>query len=345
MTVNLLMTEGFDMYNGTGPNIGAGALWGFINNSAMAMVGGRFGGQGFQIGHQGGSLGQIYRIFDGAGATMSASFGFAMYVPGFGVGFTAFQVDNNSLGALCSFGYTSTGAIWVASGSGGTRLCTSVAGVLPVSTWVFFEFEIVFSATVGSVNVYMNGAAVAGCSVSGVNTLAAGGGASIVHFWGQAGATNDLIFDDVYVVGGASRPGNECRIETLRPAADNLVNFTPSSGSNNFSRVNDSVVDGDGSYVQTASTNVRDLYSGTALSSSPSSIYGLTIVGFAEKTDAITRQLYLSGRSGSTDSDGAAFNLAASYGRFDRILNVDPNTSAAWTTSGVNNLLYGPKAA
>jgi hypothetical protein len=343
---NVLMTEGFDMYNGNAANTGVRALWTTNDpgGAGLGMSGGRFGGQALNIfGSVAGGNNWAYRNFDPAGATTSLSFGVALSTSSLTAGDRLWQIDNLSNNPCCSFGFTSAGVVYCASGSFGSTLCSSAAGALLISTWAYLEAELVLNASTGSVNLYLNGALIA--SATGVNTLASGGAGAFVRAWGRtqvSGASTQ--FDDVYVYGAATRLG-ECRVETLRPTGDNSAVWTPNSGANNYSRVNEATVDGNTSYVQTASTNVRDLYANGTLSSTPASIFAVNVVSFAEKTDATTRQLYNSVRSGSTDSDGSAFNLAASYGRLDRILQTDPNTSAAWSALGVNNLLYGPKAA
>ena len=343
---NVLMTEGFDMYNGTGPNTGMNARWSFnVRDTPSFMTTGRFGGQAWETSNTvpgGGTPFQAWRVFDPASAATSIAFGAAINCGSVGTsGGLLVEIQNGSLGVLCSIGFTTAGAIYADSGSGGTRLCTSATGLLTAATWHYLEAELVLHASAGSVNIYLNGALIA--SASGVNTLSAGGAGSVIKLWGTT-ANASLLYDDIYIVSGATRLG-ECKVETLRPTGDSAVTWTPSSGTANYSCVNETLVDGNTSFVQTATTGQGDLYAIGALSSTPQNIYAVNVVSFAEKTDATTRQLYNSVKSGTTVSDGAAANLAASYGRYDRILNTDPATSAAWTPSGVNNLLIGPKAA
>ena len=49
-------------------------------------------------------------------------------------------------------------------------------------------------------------------------------------------------------------------------------------------------------------------------------------------------------KSGTTTSDGDAFNIADdSYTSIQRVLETDPDTSSAWTVSGVNAAQFGIK--
>ena len=86
-----------------------------------------------------------------------------------------------------------------------------------------------------------------------------------------------------------------------------------------------------------------DTYGFGDLGSTPSTIDAVQLTAFAEKTDAAARSIALQAKSGATTSDGGNFSLAATYGKFERLLTTDPNTSAAWGASAVNALQGGPK--
>jgi hypothetical protein len=350
---NVLLTEGFDMYNGVGSNTGVRALWNATIGASssggdFSMQGGRFGGQALRIQGGGGFAAaptSANRLFNGLGNTTSFSAGIAINaLNGINSG-RLFEFANTGFGVQCGVGINSNGSIYCYQGAGGTTFATTAAGVLTTSTWVYIEVEVVISASVGSMNVYMNGASM--LSVSSVNTFVSGGsGVGYVQLWAPINSNTSffLYYDDIYVTDTATRLG-ESRVETLRPSSDSVITWTPDTGANNYGRVSDSVVDGDSSYVQTSTVGNRDLYGITALSSTPATIFAVNTVMFAEKTDSTTRTLQATVKSGGTDSLATAVNLSASYQRYDYILMTDPHTSAAWTSSGVNNLLIGPKLA
>jgi len=334
------------MYNGSGSNIGLLAKWTNISTSGtfVGTSGGRFGGQSLAL--QNGTIGPqtaaAYRIFNASGNSTSLSFGFAFMTNDL-ITSRVMEVANLSVGSQCGVGTTSTGQVRFYSGAGGTVLATSAAGLIVTGTWAYIEVELTLNSSTGSFSVYVNGALA--CSGTG-NTLAAGGagGGLILGVRENVHINVPHFFDDIYVTDTATRLG-ESRVETLRATGDSSVGWTPNSGSNNYSRINETLVDGDTSYVQTTTLGARDLYTNGGLSTTPADIWSVTIVGFEEKTDATTRAIYHSVQSNGTDSDGTAFNQAANYGRYDRIIQNDPHTSVSWTASGVNNLLFGPKAA
>ncbi len=343
----IVMTEGFDMYNGTGANTGLQAKW-TIGAGSPSLVTGRFGGQALRTTQQASGLHVVralpstYNAFAHGTAFRAVSLPLVStigsccaYESGGTIQF-GWQVDN--LGALRVYRYSSLFA--------GTLLGTSANGLIAANTWYFIECEALISATVGTVTLYIDGTAV--LTLTGLNNKNAGtttmdsirfgGGGAYSSAWNQ-----DV--DDNYVRDTNTKLG-PCKIETLRPDADTAQkDFTPNSGTANFSRVNETLVDGDTSYVQATTVGNRDLYTLGDLSSVPASVFALNICSFAEKTDAATRTIYNSVQSNATDSDGTAFNLAASYSRFDRIMETDPSGGGAWTASRVNALLVGPKVA
>ena len=345
--MSVILVEGFDMYNGTGTNTGLQAMWLPITGSSGSgsMTTGRFGGQALRV--NGGSTTSQWSARRNITSGSSAAAGFAFRASSlaaarhfFWMGDSAYQIGLrlNTNGSIDAGRYSAINGI--------TVLGTSAAGVITVNTWAYIEVETTINASTGVLNVYVNGTNV--ISLSGVNTSNSGTAVSWVQMgFYDGGSTSGLTwdFDDLYVVDVATRLG-ERRVETLYPNGDTATkNFTPDTGTANYSRVNESQVDGDTSYVQSSTVGARDLYTIGSLSSTPTAIDAVNVVSFAEKTDATTRTLYNSVQSAGTDSDGSAFSLAASYGRFDRLLMTDPNGGGAWTASRVNGLQIGPKVA
>lgn len=350
-------TEGFDMYNGAGVNTGLLGRWlsvtTFNGGAALSMTTGRFSGQAFRLTNATSTGGTISSLVKGvvapSGTPTSGSCGFAIRTSNFPSSMGRILEFCNAGGTeQCGVGINSVGTVFVYQGAGGSTYGSSSIGLIVANTWYYIEVEFTISGSTGSMNVYLNGSSI--LSVSSQNTLGAGsGGVNIVQLCSHfptvvSGGANQLDFDDMYFTSTSTRLG-ERRVETLRPASDSSVQWTPSSGGNNFSRVNEATVDGDTSYVSTSTVGFRDLYGVTPLSTTPTVIDAVNVVSFSEKTDATTRAIYHSVQSSGTDSDGTQINLAASYTRLDRLILTDPNTSTAWTASGVNNLLIGPKVA
>lgn len=336
--------EGFDMYNGFNTGTGLQARWTGVIQASGGLVTGRFGGQAIKALS---SNGQAFAAQLNVGGSTPTSFAFGMAFQIASIGNVGIQHTvkvRNGGTTIIEYGLDPTNGNIAVYNSAGTLLGVTANGLWVAGAWNYLEAEVVCSATVGTVNLYLNGTSV--LTATGLNT----GTLGLTNFFitnsaGNAFTSDTLYVDDLYFTDSATKLG-ECKVETLRPTADAITEtWTPNSGVTNFSRVNETLVDGDTSFVATATVGNKDLYSIGSLSSTPASIIGISVVGFEEKTDATTRTLYHSVRSGATDSDGSAFSLNSTYQRYDRYILTDPDTSAAWTASGVNNLLIGPKLA
>jgi hypothetical protein len=346
--------EGFDMYNGTGNNTGLGSRHQITSGTgvALSMIAGRFGGQAFRVSNsqpatqRGGAL----RIFPAAATYSSFSHGFAFRQASFPSADTvAFQVvyrttTTGHIGIMV----TTLGAINVyrcSSLTAGTLIGSTPTDTISSSVWHYLEVEAVISDTVGEFRLYVDG--VEKLNLSNVDTR---NGASTTIDGVYVGndvpsnattkGTND--FDDMYFTDTATRIG-ERRIETLYPDSDVTQVWTRSAGAVNFELVDETLVDGDTTYVQGTTVGDRDTYGLNNLSSTPATVNGVKFNAFSVKTDAGARSIALQAISGATTSDGPDYSLPASYSKQERLLLTDPDTATAWTAAGVNALTGGPK--
>lgn len=347
----LVALEGFDFYNGVAANsLTAPSLqmkWLVATTTGVSLVTGRFGGQAVRCSPGAAITNQ--RITK-SNYTSGCAFGWAGRCPTMPTsnvltGFWALRsstnvfqmgVRVNNLGGLDVYR--------MSSGIAGTLLGSTANGLITANNWFYLEMEVVPSTTVGRVTLFLNGTQV--LNLTGVNNLNAGASTDIGVFElnnVNGGSTATFDTDDWYEADAATRIG-EGKVEPLRPSADTATkNWTPSSGSNNYDRVNETLSDGDTTYVQASSVGDQDLYDIGNLGTSPAAIYGVQVSMIGRKTDAATRAIALTVKSGATSSQGPDYTLGSTYDKFERMLTQDPNTSAAWTVSGVNALQIGPK--
>lgn len=344
----LTLIDGFDLYNGTGANTGLAAKYTVAQSgtgSGMSLTTGRFSGQCLRctIGASSNQNVNVSRLFTAAG---SVSMGFAFRRSSMGdslpiwwlLNSGTYQVGlmSNADGSLTAGRYTAI--------TTSTALGSSSPGVILLNTWHYIEIEITISDTVGVFKVYVDGVQVINLTSQDtrngtpttVDTYMLGSNKSPV------GAGANLDYDDLYLTDAATKLG-ERRVETLYPTSDVAQGFARSTGSTNYTLVDEAQVNGDTDYVQGSSVGDTDTYGLGDLSSTPSAIDGVQLAAFAMKTDAGSRSIALQAKSGATTSDGSNYTLAASYGKFERLLTTDPNTGSAWTASAVNALQGGPK--
>ncbi len=349
----VVMTEGFDMYNGVGLNTGLEAAWLrtiHLGSNTASMVTGRYGGQAVRF--TGIGLGGNWwtrTITAGLQTAVSIGFAFRISSPGTMVNaFETYHVGFTTGGAIqCGIKFMSSGAVSCVRPAehytqNPTLLGTSAPGLVVATAWHYLEVEIgSFHDSTGTMNVYLDGAPILALTALDNKTQSSANCDGIsIHDITVSGVTMD--FDDLYVVNSGTKLG-ERRIETLRPSADSTVQWTPNSGATNYSQVDDTTVDGDTTYVSSSTLNHRDLYTVSDLSTTPASIDCVTVVSFAYKTDAATRAIRNTIKSAAVDATGSDHYLASTYARHDEIYSTDPNTSSAWAAAGVNAILIGPK--
>lgn len=286
---------------------------------------------------------RITRLVGGTSSTLF--FSCAIYLTTYGSGTQSYfrlQEAGNTHVALAFV--TGTGQLRVTRGNLTTTLFTTEGAPVPINTWIFLQVKVVISDTVGEVEVRdANGNVI--LHITGADTRNAGTGfVNEVSFGSSTGGSVGSI-DDLHVwdaTGSVCNTWtNDTRVDSLRPdGAGDSTQFTPSAGANwqCVDEQNASATD----YVDSATAGHRDLYTASNLSHNPVSIFGVVRTAVASKDDAGVRSLSLATKSGSTVNVGASQALTLGSGvRLADVLDVDPNTSAAWTKAGLDAMQIG----
>lgn len=237
---------------------------------------------------------------------------------------------------------TTTGTLNVYRGPGAGILLGTVAGAFSSSSWVFVEMKVTVSDTVGVIEVRLNGSTSPTINVTGADTRNAGTSTNIdqmtLNHNGGSGH-----YDDWYILNTlGSAPVNtflgDCRVHTLSPSGNGTSSqFVGSDADsvNNYLLVNEQPFD-TANYVGSATVNNKDTYAMTDLAGTVVTVFATQEVAYAAKSDAGAATIKTVVRSGATDYASSAGTLATSYAPFVNLREVDPATTAAWTTSGVN---------
>lgn len=347
--MSIVFMEGFDYYNGVGPNTGMTSRW--TASSRSGLVAGRFGGQAIQ--HNTDTATSGFSICLLESSVTSFACGFALKLPFFGTagannggvfGFYnstnaqfAFTIRPNAFAGIDI--YRQTGI-----NSAATIVGSTANNILRLSTWHYIECVCDISTTSGSIKLWVDGAQV--LNLSNVNNQAGISDVvdSIVCGWfGSVGGGGSNQIDDIYVTDTSVRIG-ERKIETLYPNSDIAQGFIRSSGTSNFSLVDDPQTNTTDYVIGTAPGDT-DTYGFTNLTTVPTFVDAVQVNTVAMKTDAATRNISIQLISGPTVDDGPDFALSGSYNRYGRLVIQDPNTGSTWTASAVNNIQGGPKVA
>lgn len=333
--MSVIWIEGFDLYN----NAAQMSRRGYTGQpgSPNNLTTGRFGGQCWAADS---NANPFYIPLGSALSTISM--GFAVKYNSIngnhstGKAIASFINGGSSGTVECKLGVDQNGAVKFGRGDFTTNnIVSSANGVITAGSWYYIEIELTRSASVGVINIYVGGTLVA--NLSSTNT-----GAADID---TIGMTMESVFDnryldDLYVTNTATRLG-EMRVETIRPDSDDTVQFTPNSGANNYSRVNDTTYDDDSTYNSDATVGHKDLFNMSDLATTPSAIAAVQTHICARKDDATTRALRSNMKNGSTTSNGATQSMSSSYTSWVDIYNTNPSTSAAFTGSDVNAMKLG----
>lgn len=225
-----------------------------------------------------------------------------------------------------------------------TTLSTSAPGVITADTWHYIEFKGKINNTTGSYDLKVDGVSVtSGSSVDTQNSTNA---------W-----TDDIFFrgdfpqliqyDDVYVLDTAAGTHNDFLgpqiVTSAFPDGDDTANFTRSTGADNFALVDDDPHDVDSTYVESGVSTTKDLYDYATIDSL-SDIKCVQVSTFVRETDGTDFTLITPVKSNVTETDDSAQAIAGtSYENLIRLLELDPDTAAAWTDSGIDAAKFGIK--
>ena len=251
--------------------------------------------------------------------------------------------DNN---LLLSFNPI-TAAIDVYNGNYANLLGSTPNGSLPANTWAYVEMDATIDSVAGTVAVNING--INQLTLAGVNTAPTNPGVQCIAFQHDTNQLNLFFIDDFYILdpAGAIAPYNAmlggCRVQTLYPTANDVVQWTPLAGTN-FSEVNAAQFNGGATYNSAGTVGFQDTLAVNALYTNPISIFAVAVTGaYAEDTPAAGIAVENIIKSGATVANGVSTPVPAlgTYAYDQDIFQADPATAAAWLAAGVNAVKIG----
>ncbi len=323
--------EGFDAGNGSQPQ-GWTAVYAVDTSSGFQIENGRHSGSKAIECQTNIETSRFFSLAVGNLATLVV--GMAIYIPSPG------PANDRMLLAFREGASLGMNVRLLTSGEYQVRLGTSAlattSGEARLDAWHYIEFKVVTHGSSGSYELRIGGSTV--LSDSGIDTMI---GSNAWHDTVRFHSASSLmLIDDIYI--DDSTLHGDHRVVTLLPdAAGDDADFTPSSG-NNYQAVDESAHNSDSDYVESSTTDHQDLH-GVPAPSDIGTIVGIQHVVIARKTDVTNFDIKLVTKSGSTESvDSAQTVDSSSYTAKRRILEDDPDTSAAWAdASAVGAAQFG----
>lgn len=346
----LLWMDGFDHYSAPASSEAVGRANMLDGSWAAAATGGpselqsRTGGQSLRVAGFSQTNDDNYRRIFGAGYS-TIGFGFAVYLPtldGLVPGRSELFALTNAVNAKqIVFNLLSTGAVEVRLGSaGGTLLGTSADGTLVATAWQHVEVKAVISATVGAVEMRVNGVAV--LSITGADTGSSTANNLTLMRNGSA-FYQDFVayFDDMFAWDTTGSYNNDFigdkRVLTLMPTDDTAqADWTVIGAASGYSTINQVPPDDDASYIETQLINEVSEFAMADLVGEYGAISALMTQPLSRKTVAGTCNLQASLLSGASVAAGADRPITENYTYYTDVFEEDPATAAPWTKAGVN---------
>ncbi len=257
----------------------------------------------------------------------------------------AIKVDDTAAGAFMSLNVGGTNKVSVSiSGTQKLLILDSTGSIVgtgtttvPLSSWFYVELKCVKGAS-GTATLHLNGAAEIAASTGNYGTS----NFDTVEFANHSLSGNTKV-DDVFVLDTTgSGPQNDfvgdVRVVTLYPVADgSYTQWTPDTGTDHFSRVDELLIDGDASYVKDATPGDKDSY---LMDTFLTTIYSAQFNLGARKGESALRQIAPLIRQAGTDHVGATFTLSLDYLFYSWILDNDP-TGSPWLAATINADEFG----
>lgn len=337
----LVHLDGFDSYSVVAD---LAMEYGNISNVSFSTSTGRFGGGMAHVGASG--MGGLTKAL---GATTTEFWvGFAAK---FGVLSTTYPsgIIEFQSGAGIEFAVCITNGLFTLhlgrSGDTIVQNSVSVPQGMVLGGWQFLEIRYKYGASAGVVEVWVNGVQ---CVTYSGNTAHMSGGSilQLVIPGTRNSGMSEIYLDDLYIIDVAAGGANttrlgDCRIATLLPTGNSTNQATPSAGSA-YTCVNEAQWNTSNyvTFTPYAAGMIED-YTLGSLPSTPTAVFGVRVLAIADKSDAGSAGLCPYVNSGGTTALGTGQPLSTSWGHIAGVFEVDPHTSAAWTTAAVNAMICG----
>jgi hypothetical protein len=235
-----------------------------------------------------------------------------------------------------------------------TRNGTNIGSTSTVTLtggWNYIEVEVLFSATVGTIQCWLNGVSIIGPTGSLQTESTGNAFANRLIFEGaNSGGTNYL--KDIYVQDGTQAGAGhfgDISVSIIYPNSAGVnQQWTPLS-STQVSQIQDGIThtgtwpDGDTTYIfDNTAGDISDF--GHQTLSLTGTIFSVIHASYVRKDDAGSRafrQVCLS--NGTTETNGSDISSTNTYLYYFDTLDVDPHTSSQWTLSNFNAATFGVK--
>jgi hypothetical protein len=338
--MTMLFMDGFDHYS-TGD---LGQMWDAVVGCSIVSTPTRFGtGQALAIGDNAQSVNMNYASF----TTFVVGAGFYFNsVTGTDTNNNIIFLDDVGNGKQVIIRLTLLGELEILNGNL-TLLASSPVSTIVANNYYYIEFKGTISTSVAAnscqLRVNENVVATVPTSSSIQNTGHA--------YYNRVGFSSNgpiSYLDDVYICDQSGAVNNDflgdSRVIPLYPNGNgDSSQWTNSIGNstNNYTYVDDATPNGDTDYVKASSINLVDLYTFDSLTAT--TVFGIEQCSYARKDAAGTRHFQQVQKVGGTVYTASTATLLDTYTYYKQVIELNPDTSSAWTDTDINSAQFGVK--
>jgi hypothetical protein len=237
------------------------------------------------------------------------------------------------------FGFSIAGGAPVSAQApaAGVSTTTIVDSTITSLGWHWWNLTGVMNvATGGVVNLYRDGVLMATASPDTAST--SGDAVSVSIYLGNANGANASGIDICdLVLRSDTNTIPDTRIDVLAPTSDSAAGWTRSTGTTNFSLIDDAGPTVDTSdFVSTSAVSTTDTYGMADISHSPTTIYAVGVHALGRKdSGGIRAAAAMVNSTESSQQDTGSSGTV--YGYWE----TNPSGGAAWTKANVNAMTAG----
>lgn len=246
----------------------------------------------------------------------------------------AFMFSDASNNAQFWLEITTTGAMNIRQGSNYSAILATTTGpVVTANAWNHIEIKAVASATVGTIEIRVNGIPV--LVTGAINT-----GTQYSQFRldkpNPFGISLDFYVKDLICWNSSGSYNNNfmgtVSVLSMVPSSDTSFNWTPSTGTTGWNLLDNSPPLDDSEYITAVTPPpAASTFGLTDLPTNVTSVRAMITQVRARKSDGGDGNIQASLISAAATANGADRPITTAFTYYEDIFEVDPNTSAPWT--------------
>lgn len=335
----LIFMDGFDHYNNIREK------WTVTSTfDNPTFVAGRFGGQALKKQFQN-AIGTVQK---GLGIQTEVFWGMAVSFPGLPTAESMWRLKDSAGNTVCSVQVNSANNT-ISIVAGGFISTSPNDTIVTGSSWHYLEVHYIPKNTSGAggiAELRVDEVVVAIIDGASFKTTLFNENVQTFQFTDNGTNSPRYLYDDFYIINADGAENNDylgdVRISVLYPKADGgITTMNPSSGIDNFAMVDETVADGDTTYVDSKVIGASDDYVNQTfgdIAVTPSVIHAVQVTTMAKKTDvgpmSYKNEMVISAARYSDDVNNVVASGAYFTTTYPR--DTDPSDSGTWTEAKVD---------